>query len=125
PDIAVHIDAVEADLDLFAGGHGEPFPVPSRPPEDPASRILAFALVPVERADPRGHDTFAPERPLPGGRGIGREVFDAPIVGQVNRAPSGVVEIRLFRAGSVSTMEAPVVEQLIAPIVNASFGGCR
>jgi hypothetical protein len=84
PDLAVHVDAVELHDDLLPGhgGEREALPVPADPVVEVAARGLALGR--------------RVERPL-----------DAPVVGQVERAPGGVVEAGPPRGRVVPELEAP------------------
>src|SRR5204863_5541512 len=87
PDFAVAIDAVEIDenaLPLVGCGHRKCLAVPS----DSARQRAAGGTCGVLLAE---------------------VALDAPVVGQVQLAPRGVIERRLLRAGDIAKMKAPTV----------------
>ena len=103
PDLAVHINPVELDDDLLAGGvrKRETFPIPADAVREKA--VIAVAL-----------------------RRRRERAFDAPVVRQVEGAPVGVIELGLLGRRLVAQMEAPAcVEGNDFPRAGRGLGGGR
>ena len=113
PDVAVHVDAIEDDLHLAPRRHGggrEALAIPTRAAHEPAGIPAALARLGVERTDPDGGDGRSPHGPFPVRvGGAGRQVFDAEVMWQVERAPRRVIEAGQFGAGGVASQESPPV----------------
>ena len=91
PDVTVHVDAVEDDLHLAAGRDGsrrEVLAIPAGAAHEPPGVTSACAQFGVERTGARWQHGGAPQDPLAVRvRGAGRQVLDAEIMRQVERAP--------------------------------------
>ena len=118
PGVTVHVHAIKYDLEVAAGaqsGCREPFAIPARSSHEPACIPLTFAQVPVEGTGAERHHRAAPDRSLTAGFRKRREIFDAPIMRQIDPAPGSVIKRGEFGAGSITAEEAPAaVKRLIA-----------
>ena len=92
PHLAVHVDAVKIDEDLLAlslFGYRERFAIPT----DPTRQITHRHAARHFRVE---------------------FLFDTPVVRHIQRAPCGIVVLRLFRARDIAQMELPVFTEVFA-----------
>src|ERR1700730_6257201 len=104
PDIAFHVDAFEQHFDAPLRRHPLHPKVPAVP-----------ALAPDREAGGGAPGALLVERPDPFGTLLRRQVFDAPVVRQIQSSPGTVIEARCFEAFAGALEELPAeVERLVA-----------
>src|SRR5580658_5703712 len=99
PGVAIHVHAVEEDLNAVARRHilhRETLAVPAGAAHHPARVPPALAQVSVERTDPNGRHYVTPDGSGASGFWMRGKVLDAPVMGYVDNAPPAVIKVGPF-----------------------------
>ena len=115
PYLAIHVNAFESNLDLTVcriERSGKCFAIPADPSYGPTRSTLSLTCITIERTGVQRICCLGPHRITPVALHTG-QVFDAPVMRNVDQAPACVNKAMSLGTLHISSMESPSIRELL------------